>query len=107
MMPAGTICPCCGAPIIPAQLVLSPIKERILSIVRARPGITAESLRCAVWADDPGGGPECRHALYVHINQMNRQLKPLGIAVRAPRGGTSGYRIEKFPAIAGAEPGNG
>jgi hypothetical protein len=73
---------------------LPPIKRRILDAVRHHPGIDAERLRGVIWADDPNGGPECRHALYVHINQLNKRIAPLGIVVRAAKGGSTGYRVQ-------------
>jgi hypothetical protein len=78
---------------VPTGLHLPPIKQRIFNAVQRRPGISAENLRAAVWAADPNGGPECRHSIYVHIFQLNRLLAPLGIAVRAPFGAGTGYRI--------------
>jgi len=93
MAPVATICARCGQPIVPAGPTLPPTKRRILDAVQRHPGINAERLRDLVWQDDPGGGPECRHTLYVHVNQLNRRLAPAGIAVRAARGGSAGYRI--------------
>jgi len=94
-------CPTCGAPIVSAELTLPPIKKCILDAVRRRPGITAEQLRGIVWARDPNGGPECRHALYVHIYSLNKLLAPLG-AVRAPRPCTGGYRLVAIDAARSA-----
>lgn len=90
----ATICPQCGQPIVPAGLILPPIKARILEAVHHRPGIGAEELRGIVWADDPNGGPEDRKVLHVHICQLNKLIAPLGIAVRARKGGSTGYRIQ-------------
>lgn len=87
-------CPTCGQVVVPEDLRLPPIKRRILEAVQCRPGIGAEELRAAVWADDPNGGPECRHNLYVHIHQLNRLLAPFGVVVRAPKGAGAGYRIQ-------------
>jgi len=87
------LCQTCHQPIAPAQLELPRIKQRILDAVRARPGISAERLRDLVWQDDASGGPLCHHTLYVHINQLNKLIARYGIAVRAPRGGTGGYRL--------------
>jgi hypothetical protein len=92
----NAICPCCGQLVVPAdQPRLPKIKARILNAVRNRPGIGAEALRCAVWQHDPGGGPECRHAIYVHIHQLNKLIAAHGILVRAQKGGTGGYRIQR------------
>ena len=93
MAPAAPICARCGQPVIPAGLALPPTKRRILDAVQQSPGINAEQLRDLVWQDDPNGGPECRHALYAHVNQLNRRLAPFGVAVRASPGGSAGYRI--------------
>jgi hypothetical protein len=81
-------CKCCGQPIVPAQHpYLPPIKRKIFDTVRRCPGITAEDLRCVVWADDPDGGPEDRKVLHVHVSQLNHLLAPLGLIVRAQGGG--------------------
>jgi len=76
---------------VPAsQLHLPPIKRRIFEAVQRRPDISAEELRCLVWASDPGGGPEDRKVLHVHVAQLNRLRAPLGVVVRSAGGG---YRI--------------
>ncbi len=90
-------CPCCGQPVIP-PVALPPIKQQILDVVRRRPGIDAEALRSLVWAHDPGGGPEDRKVIHVHIHQLNRLLSPHGIVVRGSRSG--GYRIVSLGAAA-------
>jgi hypothetical protein len=83
-------CSKCGQPIIPADLVLPPVKRRIFDLIRRRPGIDAESLRALAW-DDVGGGPETRSNIHVHIFQINRRLRSLGLRVCGSRSG--GYRI--------------
>jgi hypothetical protein len=89
-----TICRACGLPVgsDPQLPQLPKTKERILVAVRRRPGITAEDLRAIVW-DGPDGGPEDRKVLHVHVHQLNRLIAPLGIVVRAQKGGVGGYRI--------------
>jgi hypothetical protein len=84
------ICSSCGQPIPPKGLRLSPTKARILEAVQRHPDISAEELRGLVWADDPNGGPECRHTIFVHVAQLNDVLRPHGICVRSEGGG---YRI--------------
>jgi hypothetical protein len=84
------ICPCCRQVIAPTGLHLPPIKQRIYDVVRQRPGISAVTLRDLVWADDPNGGPECRHTIFVHIAQLNNLLRPHGVCVRSEGGG---YRV--------------
>ena len=83
------ICSMCGQPIVPPVPDLTPIKQRILNIVKRRPGISAEELRSLVW-DDPSGGPECRHTIFVHISQLNRALALHGLTMRSEG---RGYRI--------------
>ena len=61
---------------------LPPIKQRIFDAVTRRSGISAEELRCIVWAD--------RKCLHVHVSQLNHLLAPHGIMVRSQGGG---YRI--------------
>jgi hypothetical protein len=86
-------CPACGQPVVPAGLALPPFKQKILDVVRERPGISAEELRTALWAHDPAGGPEDRKVLHVHVHQLNRLLAPFGVAIRGSR--TEGYRIRE------------
>jgi hypothetical protein len=84
-------CPKCGQPLVPSDLILPPIKTRILELVRQRPGIDAETLRTLVWANDPAGGPETLSNLHVHIHQINVRLASHGLAVRGSR--FYGYRV--------------
>jgi hypothetical protein len=88
--PRPDICSRCGQPIPPTGLRLPPIKQRIYDAVQRHPDITAEELRCLVWAEDPTGGPEDRKVLHVHVSQLNQLLAPHGIMVRSQGGG---YRI--------------
>jgi hypothetical protein len=88
------ICPRCRQVIPPTGLRLSKIKQRIYDIVRSHPDISAEELRGLVWERDPGGGPECRHTIFVHVAQLNDLLRPHGIMVRSQGGG---YRIRSVP----------
>ena len=90
-------CSCCGQLIVP-EVVLPPVKQRIFETVSRRPGIDAENLRALVWADDPGGGPEDRKVLHVHVHQLNQRLTPLGIAVRGHP--SNGYRVVSLGGVA-------
>jgi hypothetical protein len=92
MATAPATCPSCGA-IVPPKIALSRTGRRIFDAVKAHPGILAENLRDIVWADDPSGGPESRHAIYAHVFILNKRLAAHGLAVRAERGGPAGYRI--------------
>jgi hypothetical protein len=89
-MSTTKVCAHCGQPIPPTGLRLPPTKRRIYDAVQRRPDITAEGLRCVVWADDPSGGPEDRKVLHVHVSQLNQLLAPHGVMVRSQGGG---YRI--------------
>jgi hypothetical protein len=93
MKPEPKICPTCNQPIVPPVPDLTPIKQRILDIVKQCPGISAEELRSLVW-DDPSGGPEDRKVLHVHVSQLNRILASRGIVVRSEGGG---YRVRAVP----------
>jgi hypothetical protein len=84
-------CPTCGQPKLIGDLLLPPIKRRLLEIVRRHPGISAEELRSLVWAEDPNGGPENSKCLHVHVHQLNRLLAPLGLVVRGS--GSGGYQL--------------
>ena len=88
-MMRADICSHCGQPIVPPVRNLTPIKRRILDAVKRRPGISAQELRSIVW-DDPSGGPECRHTIFVHISQLNHVLALYGLMMRSEGGG---YRI--------------
>ena len=87
------VCPRCGQPIVPPVPDLTPLKRRILDTVQRLPGISAEELRGIVW-DDPSGGPECRHTIFVLISQLNRALALHGLTMRSEGGG---YRIRSVP----------
>jgi hypothetical protein len=93
LMASGQVkqCPTCGQPVVPPVPNLSRIKARILAAVKRRPGISAEELRSIVW-DDPSGGPECRHTIFVHISQLNRVLALYGLTIRF-ESSSGGYRI--------------
>jgi len=93
MLTKPDICLACGQPIVPPVPGLTPLKQRILDAVKRRPGITAEELCATVW-DDPSGGPECRHTIFVHISQLNRSLAELGLTMRSEGGG---YRVRTAP----------
>jgi hypothetical protein len=92
--PQADICSQCGQPIPPTGLRLPPIKQRIFEIVQSHPDISAEQLRCLVWADDPNGGPEDPKVLHVHVSQLNHLLADHRIMVRSQGGG---YRIRSVP----------
>jgi hypothetical protein len=87
-------CFTCGSPIVPASFRsrLPKTKQRIFDAVRRRPGISAEALCDAIWADDIDGGPlSGRKNIHVHVHQLNKLIAPHGIAVRASK--WAGYRI--------------
>jgi hypothetical protein len=83
-------CPTCGQPKLTGDLLLPPVKKRLLEIVRRRPGITAEELRSLIWTG-PDGGPENSKCLHVHVHQLNRLLAPLGLVIRGSVSG--GYQM--------------
>jgi len=87
-------CSQCGQVIPPSGLLheLPPTKRKIFELVQRHPDISAERLRDLVWADDPNGGPECRHTIFVHVSQLNDLLASHGICVRSEGGG---YRIRQ------------
>jgi hypothetical protein len=82
-------------------LHLSPVKQRILEAVRARPGISAKELCDVVWGDHPSGGPGNPKKLHVHIHQMNRWLAAHGLRIRGSR--LDGYRLIEGTRRAGFE----
>jgi|SRR5215831_3656942 len=99
--PQADVCSHCGQPIPPAGLRLPPIKQRIFEAVQRHPDISAEELRCLVWATDPNGGPEDRKVLHVHVSQLNHLLAAHGIMVRSQGGG---YRIRRAASWRRTEP---
>jgi hypothetical protein len=88
-------CPHCGAAIVPERLPLTPVQRRIVDVVRRRGAISAEDLRCAVWADDEDNGPLNDKTLRVHIHLLNQRLAGYGLCVRANKGAGATYRIRK------------
>jgi hypothetical protein len=85
-------CPHCGQ-VVPPDLALPRILERLYAAVRERPRTSSE-LHDIVWFDDPNGGPEWR-TLHVHIWRLNRRLAKNGVTVRSR---PPDYRYRLYPA---------
>ena len=94
-MMRAEICSHCGQPIPPTGLHLPPIKQRIYDAVQRCPDISAEELRCVVWADDPNGGPEFENVVSVHIKHMRPTLEREGVTISCARGPGATYRLEQ------------
>jgi hypothetical protein len=87
------ICPRCGQPIIPSDLVLPRVKRRIFELIRRRPGINADTVAALTWAEDPNGGRD-RKTVHVHIHQLNRwHLAQHGLQICGSCSG--GYRVQQ------------
>jgi hypothetical protein len=100
MATAPATCPSCGA-IVPPKIALSRTGRRIFDAVKAHPGILAENLRDIVWADDPSGGPESRHAIYAHVFILQWRSSPTRRRPCSPRRRhRSCTRCSPAPAIA-------
>lgn len=92
-------CPCCGQPVadVPPEAVMpSPLRRRLVDLVRRRPGITVEALADALYADDPDGGPE-NGTLAVRsvIRHANATLRQHGWRIARSRVWGAGYRLMK------------
>lgn len=93
-------CPCCGQPLPkfeqlrvhrPARTAirrgrtaqLTPTELRVLLVLmESRIELDRRSLISAVYADDPTGGPDCEHSIYVHLAKLRRKLAPLGVEIK-------------------------
>ncbi len=89
-------CPTCGQTLpepAPAGVRLSPLKTKIFERVRrAGPnGISTRDLWDLIYANDADGGPISLKVLAVHINQLNKQLRPLGKRIWAGQGGAASF----------------
>ena len=73
-------CPCCGQ-IIPPDLALSRIQQRLYDALRRGPR-TADELRAVAWFDDPDGGPAHWKTIYGHVYLLNQKLKVKGVVAR-------------------------
>ncbi len=91
-------CCCCGQPlpIFPRRTM----KRRILKVVKeagAR-GISSDDLFKELYDADSEGGPlSGKKAMYVLINQLNKNLKAKGLRVRAPV--TGGGRSQRYTLV--------
>ena len=98
---ANCRCPTCGTVISVEEVYLSPTQRRILDLVKRHGEIRPEVLWDAIWGSDPNGGPESRSTLMVHIVNLNKRIKPQGIAVRQrPRGWGMPYRLMQIAETA-------
>lgn len=94
-------CPTCGAPMpdVPVEALAAaatPIGARIVRAVARRPGIGAEDLASAVYADDPDGGPDWGESVVrTVICRMNKRWSGMGYRVVAGRGSIHGYHLRR------------
>ena len=99
-MKVATCC-CCGQ-IIPPCLPFAnrPVSRRVYEFVTKHPeGVSSGDIASHVYADDPDGGPgDAATALKAIIWRMNRDLKVLGIRIRATHGRGAIYRLVKADA---------
>ena len=91
-------CSHCGQVVVPEGLPLTPVQRRIVDVVRRRGEVSAEDLRCAMWAHDADGGPENLKTLHVHIYLLNKKLRRYGLAVHANKGAGALYRLSETKA---------
>jgi hypothetical protein len=99
MTPDPFACPHCGQPVAdvpPEAVALSPLRRRLVDLVRRRPGITVEGLAEALYADDPDGGPEDGvRAVRSVVRHANAALRPHGWRVARARVWGAGYRLTR------------
>jgi hypothetical protein len=96
-------CPTCERPLVPDPAWhLPPIQKRILTLMERHGEIHREVLWTAIYGSDPNGGPESRQTLDVHINQLNKNLRHYGIAIRqhVPRKSNQPFRLVQIEEAA-------
>lgn len=74
-------CRACGQ-VIPPEIALPPMQERIYNAVRKAP-ISAEALRDLLW----GHRAINPHTIYAHVHFLNQKLKQHKLAIRGTRHG--------------------
>jgi len=96
---SNTVCPCCGQTLPPVGgppgLELFGFYKVIFQAVTKAGefGIPADRLFQVMYGDRRDGGPDSgRRSMWVIICNLNRKLKPFGLAVRANPGGGPGAR---------------
>ena len=85
-------CPCCGQ-VIPRDIALPPIKQRIYDALKERPR-TSDELRDIARSYYSDREFVTWKLLYSHIYQLNKLLHPHGMRVRQP------WRFEPYRLVA-------
>lgn len=101
-------CPCCGAPISPADVLFDEAHRYVVhsgSVVMLTPReaevfarllksaplvVAAESIFAAIYAGRVDGGPEYKN-IDIFVCRLRRKLKPLGLVIETIWG--TGYRL--------------
>lgn len=92
-------CPACGQtlpPDTPSNVRLTPVQNKIFQIIRkaGKYGISRDEVHKKAYADDIDGGPEWGNVISVHVNRINKRLKPANMKIIAEQGrGSSGYML--------------
>jgi len=89
-------CPTCNRPYPPKIQVGGLRRQAIVDFISRRPeGATYEQIINHVYADDPNGGPDCRHGVAVMVYIANEKLKNSNseFRIRATGGPGGVYRI--------------
>lgn len=92
-------CQHCGQRLPPMRLPegwfkSNTIKRRIWDAVTSWPGMTATELMDWCYGHDPNGGPDSQNIISVHVNQMNKSLKTIGLKIKGDR--FTGYIVQKL-----------
>ena len=94
-----TSCPYCGRPYPPKFHINGPVRRRIVEVIANRPhGITRPQLICAVYGNDPNGGPLNANVVSVLIHKANMELRPQGYEITATKGRGGLYRLVRIHA---------
>jgi hypothetical protein len=97
------ICPTCGHPMPSDEAagVLAMRQRQLYEIVRASgtEGIGWRDIMSKLYADDPSGGPEGSNIISVMAIEINKKIKPFGVALTARRGPWPLWRIKNIGDI--------
>ncbi len=97
-MPTIRTCPCCGA-IIPKgnPFGLTTNQLAIYNYIARHPGCTAEEIKCHLYCNVRGGGPESCNIINVQITNIRKKLSGVRIVTRAGR--EAPYHLVKEPTV--------
>lgn len=98
-------CPTCGHPILPKDPLafLHTTERAIFNIIYAagQAGITRQAVHDRVY-DGTRNSAESRSVVCVHIRNMNKKLRWIGLEILSERSNEAHYRVRKVPELEGA-----